>query len=144
MDTLSEEQTAEYREAFSLFDKDGDGCITKEELGTVMKSLGHNPTETELYDMINEIDEDGNGTVDFNEFLTMMIEKASAKDPNVELREAFKVFDKNNDGYISESELREVMDQLGENLSDVEIYEMITEADEDGDGKVDYQGMSVI
>ena len=49
----------EFKEAFSLFDKDGDGCITSRELGTVMRSLGQNPTETELQDMINEVDSDG-------------------------------------------------------------------------------------
>jgi len=49
----------EFREAFSLFDKNGDGTISSTELGTVMRSLGQNPTENELQDMINEIDVDG-------------------------------------------------------------------------------------
>ena len=50
---------SEFREAFSLFDKDGDGVITSCELGTVMRSLGQNPSETELRDMVNEVDSDG-------------------------------------------------------------------------------------
>lgn len=57
----------EFKEAFSLFDKDGDGTITTKELGTVMRSLGQNPTEAELQDMINEVDADGRliGGVEF-------------------------------------------------------------------------------
>ena len=66
-DQLTEEQIAEFKEAFSLFDKDGDGTITTKELGTVMRSLGQNPTEAELQDMVNEVDADGNGTIDFPE-----------------------------------------------------------------------------
>uniref|UniRef100_A0A8C2MDH7 Calmodulin n=1 Tax=Cricetulus griseus TaxID=10029 RepID=A0A8C2MDH7_CRIGR len=113
-DQLTEEQIAEFKEAFSLFDKDGDGTITTKELGTVMRSLGQNSTE----DMINEVDADGNGIIDFPEFLTMM-----------EIREAFHVFDKDGNGYISAAELRHEMTNLGEK-----------EADIDGDGQVNYEG----
>ncbi|RXM34429.1 Calmodulin [Acipenser ruthenus] len=95
-DQLTEEQIAEFKEAFSLFDKDGDGTITTKELGTVMRSLGQNPTEAELQDMINEVDADGNGTIDFPEFLTMMARKMKDTDSEEEIREAFRVFDKNS------------------------------------------------
>eukprot|EP00624_Nannochloropsis_granulata_P000778 evm.model.NODE_13262_length_16184_cov_20.672207.2 len=88
---LTEEQIAEFKEAFSLFDKDGDGTITTKELGTVMRSLGQNPTEAELQDMINEVDADGNGTIDFPEFLTMMARKMKDTDSEEEILEAFKV-----------------------------------------------------
>merc|ERR1719466_754259 len=73
--------------AFSLFDKDGDGTITTKELGTVMRSLGQNPTEAELQDMINEVDADGNGTIDFPEFLTMMARKMKDTDSEEEIKE---------------------------------------------------------
>ncbi|KAL6066084.1 hypothetical protein STEG23_035406 [Scotinomys teguina] len=96
-DQLTEEQIAEFKEAFSLFDKDGDGTITTKELGTVMRSLGQNPTEAELQDMINEVDADGNGTIDFPEFLTMMARKMKDTDSEEEIREAFRVFDKFDD-----------------------------------------------
>ncbi|CAF1102681.1 unnamed protein product [Adineta ricciae] len=117
-DQLTEEQIAEFKEAFSLFDKDGDGTITTKELGTVMRSLGQNPTEAELQDMINEVDADGNGTIDFPEFLTMMA---------------------HGNGFISAAELRHVMTNLGEKLTDEEVDEMIREADIDGDGQVNYE-----
>merc|ERR1712079_939100 len=106
-DSLTEEQIAEFKEAFSLFDKDGDGTITTKELGSVMRSLGQNPTEAELQDMINEVDADGNGTIDFPEFLTMMARKMT--DTDEELIEAFKGFDRDGIGFISAAELRHVM-----------------------------------
>lgn len=136
---LTEEQIAEFKEAFSLFDKDGDGTITTKELGTVMRSLGQNPTEAELQDMINEVDADGNGTIDFPEFLTMMARKMKDTDSEEEIREAFRVFDKDGNGFISAAELRHVMTNLGEKLSDEEVDEMIREADIDGDGQVNYE-----
>ncbi|CAG9822779.1 unnamed protein product [Phaedon cochleariae] len=119
-DQLTEEQIAEFKEAFSLFDKDGDGTITTKELGTVMRSLGQNPTEAELQDMINEVDADGNGTIDFPEFLTMMARKMKDTDSEEEIREAFRVFDKDGNGFISAAELRHVMTNLGEKLTDEE------------------------
>ncbi|VDN83170.1 unnamed protein product [Brugia pahangi] len=130
----------EFKEAFSLFDKDGDGTITTKELGTVMRSLGQNPTEAELQDMINEVDADGNGTIDFPEFLTMMARKMKDTDSEEEIREAFRVFDKDGNGFISAAELRHVMTNLGEKLTDEEVDEMIREADIDGDGQVNYEG----
>uniref|UniRef100_A0A8C7XL69 Calmodulin 2a (phosphorylase kinase, delta) n=1 Tax=Oryzias sinensis TaxID=183150 RepID=A0A8C7XL69_9TELE len=141
-DQLTEEQIAEFKEAFSLFDKDGDGTITTKELGTVMRSLGQNPTEAELQDMINEVDADGNGTIDFPEFLTMMARKMKDTDSEEEIREAFRVFDKDGNGYISAAELRHVMTNLGEKLTDEEVDEMIREADIDGDGQVNYEAPS--
>jgi calmodulin len=118
-------------------DKDGDGQITTKELGTVMRSLGQNPSESELQDMINEVDADNNGTIDFPEFLTMMARKMKDTDSEEEIREAFKVFDRDNNGFISAAELRHVMTSIGEKLTDDEVDEMIREADQDGDGRID-------
>ncbi|XP_044002135.1 calmodulin-A-like isoform X2 [Aphidius gifuensis] len=135
---LTEDQVAEFKEAFMLFDKDEDGTVTMAELGVVMRSLGQRPSETELRDMVNEVDQDGNGTIEFNEFLQMMSKKMKGADGQDELREAFRVFDKNNDGLISSTELRHVMTNLGEKLSEEEVDDMIKEADLDGDGMVNY------
>ena len=136
---LSDEQVAEFKEAFALFDKDGDGKITTKELGTVMRSLGQNPTEAELQDMINEVDQDKNGSIEFPEFLSLMSRKMRDGDTEEEIREAFRVFDKDNNGFISAAELRHVMTNLGEKLSDEEVEEMIREADVDGDGQINYE-----
>ncbi|KAJ9185846.1 hypothetical protein P3X46_005433 [Hevea brasiliensis] len=138
-DVLTEEQITEFQEAFCLLDKDGDGRITFEELATAIKSLEENPTEEELQSMINEVDVNGNGTIEFGEFLNLMARKMKESEAEEELKEAFKVFDKDQDGYISPNELRHVMINLGEKLTDEEVELMIREADLDGDGQVNYE-----
>ena len=65
----------EFKEAFSLFDKDGDGTISNKELGTVMRSLGQNPSEAELTDMINEVDADGRESKNFSVIISFAIRK---------------------------------------------------------------------
>ena len=136
---LTEEEIAEFKEAFSLFDKDGSGTITTKELGSVMTSLGQNPTEAELQDMINEVDVDGDGTIDFKEFLLMMVDRFKDANAEEDVKEAFRVFDRDGNGFISADELRYVMTNLGEKLSDEEVMEMIREADIDGDGQINYE-----
>eukprot|EP00966_Prymnesium_polylepis_P071738 1666207-Prymnesium_polylepis.1 len=114
---LTEEQVAEFKEAFSLFDKDGDGTITTKELGTVFRSLGQNPTEAELDDMIKEV---GTGTVDFPKFCTLMARRMKDTDSEEELAEAFRVFDKDGNGSITAADLRHIFTDLGEKLTDEE------------------------
>ncbi|VAI30019.1 unnamed protein product [Triticum turgidum subsp. durum] len=123
MDELTKEQIQEFREAFSLFDKDGDGTITTKELGTVMRSLGQHPTEEELKDFLGLVARQMRGDAEAEE----------------ELHEAFRVFDKDNNGFISLDELRTVMKNLGEKLSEDELNEMLQEADADGDGQINYK-----
>ena len=138
VENLSEEKITEFRAAFELFDKDRDGAITTKELGTVMRGLGQNPTEEELKQMIREVDLDGNGTIDFKEFLCLMVKKMKDTDTDEELLEAFKVFDRDGNGFITSHELRNIMNSLGENLSPEEIEEMVKEADQENDGQIDY------
>lgn len=138
MQKLSEEQLAEYKEAFSLFDKNGDGTISETELMQVMTSMGHKPTATELKDMMHEIDADGNNSIDFQEFVELMLRKTGGTSDEGEYKEAFSVFDKDGDGLISYKELKEVMAQLGEKMSDQDVTDMMKEADQDGDGFINY------
>ncbi len=136
---FSQNQISELKEAFALFDRDGDGSITTKELGIVMRQLGQNPTDGELQDMIHEIDVDGNGTIDFNEFLTLMAMKGQDQDIEEELLEAFKIFDRDGNGSISAAELRYAMMNLGEKLTDEEVNDMILEADINSDGQIDFE-----
>ncbi|KAK4941471.1 hypothetical protein LTR10_018615 [Elasticomyces elasticus] len=136
---LSDEEISAYRDVFALFDKDESGTITAQELGDIMRSLGQTPTDSELQDMINEVDVDNSGAIDFDEFLKMMSTTVRAQDFAQETRAAFDVFDKDGSGTISADELRQVMKSLGENLTDAEIEEMIREADKDRNGTIDYE-----
>jgi calmodulin len=74
-DSLTEDQIADYKEAFSLFDKDGDGVIRVSDLGLLVRSLNLNPTEAEIAEMQGDVDPDGTGKVDFPEFISLMVIK---------------------------------------------------------------------
>eukprot|EP00092_Neocalanus_flemingeri_P064491 GFUD01078270.1.p1 GENE.GFUD01078270.1~~GFUD01078270.1.p1 ORF type:complete len:149 (-),score=68.59 GFUD01078270.1:71-517(-) len=131
-------ENAEFKEAFDEFDKDGSGSISSEELLGVMRAMGQNPTEDELLNLVMEVDVDGNGTIDFPEFLDMMKKKAHEVDEGEDLREAFKIFDRDRDGYIDMKELKSVTNMLGNMLTKEEVDEFMAEADQDGNGKLDY------
>ncbi|KAF6843463.1 calmodulin [Colletotrichum musicola] len=140
---LTEEQYKDYKAVFAVFDRDGTGGINAEEFQIAMKSLGLNPSIQEVKDLIKEVDPNGDGDIDFNEFLQLMSEAPapSSKDTDTqkELVAAFKVFDKDNSGSVSPSELRQVLLSLGQRATDEEIEEMIRHADLDGNGSIDYQ-----
>ena len=143
-DQLTEEQIAEFKEAFSLFDKDGDGTITTKELGTVMRSLGQNPTEAELQDMINEIDADGSGTIDAHEYRKSL--RGYATNENV--RAKIQSMEQDQDGRISYQEFAQIMsagieeeedDEDGESRFHMEDgsqnwYALFVHFDRDGSG----------
>lgn len=130
------------REAFILFDVNRDGRITASELQLVLNFLGIPTSPSEVVQMIKDADCDGNGTVEFDEFLRMMRRYAQSqrpKSPDEELREAFNVFDHNQDSVIDFGEIKRTMHFLGEAVTDDEVREMIREADRDRDGLVDFE-----
>mmetsp|Transcript_97726 Transcript_97726/g.203928 ORF Transcript_97726/g.203928 Transcript_97726/m.203928 type:complete len:148 (+) Transcript_97726:106-549(+) len=135
-DTLIEEQIAEFKETFDAFDEDEDQKLSRKELGKLLNSLGQNPTEEDLTNMM--ADAEGEERIDFPDFLSLMARKMKDTDTEEELIEAFKVFDRDGDGFITAGELRDSMTHLGEGLSHIEVDEMIKEADLDGDGQINY------
>lgn len=138
-ENLTQEQLEELKEAFAIYDLDGDGVITTRELGSVMQALGLNPTEAEILNFIKEVDSDNSGSINFDEFSVMMVDKMRNIDNEEDIVEAFKVFDMDNKGYITTVELRHILTNLGEKLTDQEITDMMREADGDGDGVINYK-----
>ncbi|XP_053689100.1 calmodulin-beta-like [Sabethes cyaneus] len=137
--SLSEEQERQFRRMFETFDKDGNGSITASELGMVVRALGMNPSQAEVEQMIHEVDLDGSGTIELNEFLVLMARKQRQDTTDEELRDAFKIFDRDGDGFLSVDELSAVMKNFGERLSDDELADLLDEADIDKDGKINYE-----
>ena len=133
---LTEEQKKEYTQAFEVFDKNKDGMISRQELKTIMRSLGQNPTEDDIEEMLLNVDRDKDGQISYEEFMKIISQQIKASEDVDEMAEAFAVFDVDKDGYITKSELHQVMNRLGENLTDEQLDAMIKEADTDGDGKI--------
>ena len=138
-ESMTEEQLVMYKRAFARFDRDGDGIITIDELRAIVEELGHTTTEAELTSLMQEMDTDENGTVEFAEFLAMMARRLMLSDNEEEILQAFKVFDKDGNGVLSAQELTGVLTTLGEKLSPEECQELLELADQDHDGQIDYR-----
>ncbi len=132
---ITDEQVEKLWSAFKVFDEDGNGGISAEELGLVMRSLGQTPNDIDLRDLIKEVDVDLSGIIDFEEFKALMVSRQGDRTSRLHL--AFSVFDENNSGEITADEMRTVMSQFG--LTDEELDEMVKEIDHDGDGSIDFE-----
>jgi len=135
---LSDDQIADFKDAFKKFDAAGDGEIPTSELGTVMKMLGHKLNDEELEECIKMVDADGGGSVDIDEFMELMRTKTKEAQEEVEVKEAFRVLDKEGKGEIHTDVIKELLTQLDDTLSESDLKDLIDEIDSDGSGWVDY------
>ncbi|KAF1741378.1 hypothetical protein MXB_902, partial [Myxobolus squamalis] len=133
---LTQEQEKDYKDAFNVFDKDSDGNISSKELGIVMRSIGINPTEAELQDMIREVDSSATGLINYEQFKSIACRKTLSSDAEEEVREALRIFDKKGTGFINSAELRYVFSSLGEKLADEEADEAIRSLDPENTGEI--------
>ncbi|NXW21400.1 CETN1 protein, partial [Circaetus pectoralis] len=140
---VSQEERRELREVFELFDPDGSGLIDTLFcflfLQITVRALGCELREEEVERIISECSEEGSGKLTFKLFLQVMTQKMAEPCLEEEIPEAFEVFDCDGTGKISFENLRVMASEVGEDITDEELQEMIDEADEDGDGDMDEQ-----
>ena len=137
--SLSEETKADYMDAFNMFDTNHDGTINSQKIGELMRKFGKNPTESQLNQIIRNIAKNGSKQIGFDDFVELMEQKNKENDPEIEIINMFQIFNKENNGLISNEELFHIIRTFGETLTDEEIREIITEADVDGDGYINYE-----
>eukprot|EP00741_Cyanophora_paradoxa_P005884 tig00000113_g5702.t1 len=137
---LSEQEIAEFREIFNLVDVDHGGSISKEELGQLMHTLGLRPSQEELDAMVAEIDQDGNGEIDFDEFVYVMSRKAQPAYTPEQVKAAFKVFEKGTPpGFVRTGDVEKALTTYGQDkLSKEEAQELLAQVDPDNTGLINY------
>ncbi|KAK8894581.1 hypothetical protein M9Y10_023017 [Tritrichomonas musculus] len=135
---LTPEQLTDIRESFDLFDRDGDGHITRTEFATILRSWGQTPTDEEIAQIIAQVDKNKNGMIEYDEFVEMMCNSIKHFETEEDYINAFKVFDEDNDGKITKDEFNLILKNLCEPISKDEIEMLIQIADKDKNGLIDY------
>lgn len=136
---LTDEEILEIKDAFDLFDTEKSGKIDTHDLKQAMQRQGFEEKSPVIYKMVCEIDVEGKGKVDFEEFLDLMTEQDVQESTKDEIRKVFNLFDVDQTGYIELNNLKRIVKELGESLKEEEIVDLITKSDADGDGKVSFQ-----
>merc|ERR1711918_223747 len=134
----TDDEKKEFRKNFNLFDKKRTGSIPIADMGTVLRSLGQNPTEAELAALVEMVDKDKSGTIEFDEFVDLMSKTNKTTEQEEEIKNAFLTFDADGSGFIDREELVNVLTTMGDPVDEETINGMIAEADLDGDGKINY------
>ncbi|EFC45205.1 predicted protein [Naegleria gruberi] len=138
---MSDLTETEFREAFSLYDG-GSGTIPHDKLNSVIRALGFAPSDRELQEITSIIDPSQSGNINVNSFCNEMRNRygKSSESGNVEeYMESFRLFDRDQDGFIPVDELKHIMTTLGERLSDIEVDDLLKEADPQGKGMIHYE-----
>merc|ERR1712027_197416 len=130
------------KNCFDLFDSKKQEFLSADDLDEIPRAMGFRPSKEELMDILAEIDEDGSGEIEFGEFCQLCA-KFLVEDPDIEtmkreLKDAFRIYDKNGEGFITMDTLRGLISELLAPLTDEELDGIIEELDEDGSGTMDF------
>ncbi|ALC46954.1 CG17770 [Drosophila busckii] len=136
--SLNAEQEKDLTEAFSLFDQEGTGVIPIKQLGELMHAVAHNPPEHEMQELFAEYDPYNTEEISLNDFLHIMSERYKEQTPEDEVILAFKVFDKEQSGFIHENELRQIMTTYGDVMDEDEVEQFILDGNSNTECKVNF------
>ena len=140
MSGLSPAELAEFREIFDLVDKDKGGSISSTELAELMQTLGISASQEEIHAMVAEIDTDGNGDIDFDEFVAVMSRKVNANYTSKDVKRAFRTFSIGQaNGYVSLDKVKEALMEHGSVKLDIdEVEELLAQLELDSSGLFNY------
>ena len=146
---LTDDQLNEIQDSFDLFQKDdkdsvGEARIDAEDLLVVMRALGHEPRKEDLKKLVTEVDKDNTGQLDFDGYLNIILNKMAERPSQLDLEKAFRLFDHEKKGTIDVADLKRIAGQIGEQIEDEELEDMIREADQSGTGMVGQQDFTKI
>jgi len=136
--SLSESHILEFVEAFSKFDDGQTGLVSTKELGNLLRHLGINPTKEELQDLTIQIDPHVTGFLKLPDLLDMMSRIIMERNYDAQIEDAFRCFDKKGLGTLPRQDFELLFENLGEKLSSEEIEGLLDEADQEGEGFINY------
>ncbi|XP_063682244.1 uncharacterized protein LOC134817069 isoform X10 [Bolinopsis microptera] len=134
---FSTTQIKEFRKVFNAFDRDGNDSIGTEELGPVLNALGYSPSDLDIQKVLSRFDADHSGDLSFEEYLALMA--VWVEEDETQIIEAFKVFDKSGDGFVTITELKRALCRFGEKFSEEEADEFFALIDVNKDGIINYE-----
>ena len=135
---FDDDKLKECKIVFDMFDKDKDGLISIKQLGDIMRILGAAPSKIELDNLIYNLESNNNNLISFDNFLILLKNKLENQDSEEDIINEFRKLDKNGNGKITESDLRNLMSKYENPLSNEEIEEIIKEANVDSNNEIDY------
>ena len=136
---MSSEPVREIHDVFNMMDANGDGYIDPDDLRITMNTLGYELNASEIQRLVMELDPENTGKIDMKNFADLIRQKMTEKDHIEQIQMAFEMLDTDKKGKITFSDLKKVAKELGENITDQELHEMINEADQDNDGEISFE-----